>query len=86
VALVRTDVSEERIGSIIRVTKNRRAMKNVTSNRQPQHAEKAYPLRLLVFPSSPFLLNLMIEDVYSSEMSVLRSSTQSHIPEDGILH
>jgi hypothetical protein len=46
-------------------------------------------LRLLVtanVPSSPILVTLMMEAIYSSETSVLKRTTRSNIPKDGILH
>jgi hypothetical protein len=46
-------------------------------------------LRLLVIanvvPSSPILLFLMMEAIYSSETSVLTRTTQHNIPKDSIL-
>jgi hypothetical protein len=74
-ALVRTDVSEERIVSVIRVT--RCDLVFVYSL-----------LRLLVtanvVPSSPFL-SLMMDAICSSKMSVLTRATRRNIPEDNIL-
>jgi hypothetical protein len=39
-----------------------------------------------VVPSSPILVTLMIEELRSSETSVLTRVKLRHIPEDGILH
>jgi hypothetical protein len=76
VARVRTDVSEERIASIIRV---RRIGKLGTT---------LAVLWLLVtanIPSSLILVTLMMEAIHSSETSVLTRATWCHISEDGFL-
>jgi hypothetical protein len=72
VALVTTDISEERIASIFRENKNRQAKTSVSSNKQPKH---------IIFLRSV----LMMEGIRSSETSVLTRVTQRNIPEGGIL-
>jgi hypothetical protein len=64
-AFVRTDVSEEVIASIIRVTRIG---------------------ELGTTFASPILDTMMMEEIFSSETSVLTRVTLRYIPEDGILH
>jgi hypothetical protein len=83
VALVRTEVSEERRASIIRVTGiGELETLAVTINRSTLR-------RLLVtanFPSSPILVTLMIEVLSSFETSVLKRATRRNIPDGANLH
>jgi hypothetical protein len=96
VALVRTDVSEERIASIIRVTRIREVGTTlaVISNQRPlgENAMRSVlctivflhsMVRLLVtadVPSSGILVTLMMEAIGSSETSVLKESHTASHP------
>jgi hypothetical protein len=90
VPLVRTDVSEERIASIIRVTRicDIGTMLAVTSNRRAHIVFLLFVIRFLVtanvVPISQNHVTLMMEVKQSSETSVLTRGTPRNIPEDGI--
>jgi hypothetical protein len=81
VGLVRTNVSEERIASTIRVTTigELRTMLAVTS----QHASVASYGCVL---SSPILVTLMMEASSFSVTSFLTTATRLNMPEIAILH
>jgi hypothetical protein len=73
VPLVRTDVSEERIASIIRDKRVRElGILAVISNYN-------------IIPTSLILFPLMIDGIHFSETSVLTRATRRHMPEDSIL-
>jgi hypothetical protein len=77
VALVRTEVSEEGIASIIRVIR--------ISEIGTAYFSQPALVASYCFPSSPILFTLMIEALCSSETSVFTRTTQRHISEEGIL-
>jgi hypothetical protein len=80
VALLRTDVSEELIASIIRVKRIGDLGKTlaVTNNRRT--------LRRNIVPSSPIIVTLMMDEICLSETSVLTRATRRNILHDGFLH
>jgi hypothetical protein len=93
VALVRTDVSEEHIASIIRVTKidelgilallatDGRCEETLSSTKHLVFLRSVRRLLVManVFPSSPILVALMMEALGSSETLVLTSATPRNI-------
>jgi hypothetical protein len=76
VALVRTDFSEERVVSIIRVARIGvlGTTIEITNNRS-----------ILRRNRSPILVTLVLEVIRSSETSVRTKATSRHVPEDGFL-
>jgi hypothetical protein len=81
--LVRIDVSEERVASIIRVTIGELETLAVTT-----HATKKYRRLLVtayVVRSSPIFVTLMMEALSSYETSVLIRATERNIREEAIL-
>jgi hypothetical protein len=99
VALVITDVLEEHSSSIIRVTRIRELGTTlaVTSNRRTQRRNTKcanvvflpsvcrFLVKANVVPSSPILVTPIMEELCSSETSVLTRATRRNIPEDAIL-
>jgi hypothetical protein len=95
VALVRTEVSVERIASISRVTRIRKletlaVTNNRSTLRRNTHIVVLRRMRRLlvtanVVPSQPILVILMMETVYSSETSALTRVTSRNIPENYII-
>jgi hypothetical protein len=81
VALVRTDVSEDRIVSIIRVKRigELGTTLAVASIRTTLVSSN-------VSPSSSILVILTSEAIIFSETSVLTRATRRNLPQDGILH
>jgi hypothetical protein len=82
VALVRTDVSEEIITSVIKLKRISElgSMLVVTS-----YSVLQLSVTINVVPNQWIVFTLMTEATHYSETSVLTKSTRRYIPEDGIL-
>jgi hypothetical protein len=97
VALVRADVSEERIASIIRVTRIGEQGNTLTATETEARCEETL-LRSVssqrasvasycnVVPSSPILFTSMMQAIDSSETSAITRATRPNILYGGILH
>jgi hypothetical protein len=91
VAHVRTNVSKECITTIIRARGiGELGTLAVTTDACREYVFLCSVRRLLVManlvPSSPILVTLMMEELSSTETSVLTGATQRNNPEDGIIH
>jgi hypothetical protein len=87
-SLVRTEVSEECIGYLIRDKSigEPGTTLALTSNRSTLQRNAIVSVTVNVASISPILVTLMMESIRFSETSVLTRVTRRHISEDGIFH
>jgi hypothetical protein len=89
VVLVRIDVSEERIASVIKVTRIVELITLAVTSNSSTLCDFFSVLWLLItsnVPSSPIPVTQMMERIRSSETLVLKRATRRHIPEYGIVY
>jgi hypothetical protein len=85
VALLRAEDSEESSVSTIRLTRNGELGRTLAVNSNRRTPRIKLLVTVNVVSSSPILVTLMTEVLYSYETSVLTRVTWRNIPEEGIL-
>jgi hypothetical protein len=88
VALIRTDVSEERFASIIRVKRIELGETVAVTSNWITLQESMLQLLVTanIIPNLSILITLIMDVIHSSEMLVLTRVMRRKIADDGILH